>query len=132
MLLRLQPYNLVIQYRPGKQMEIADALSRLSPEEKYAIPDMNVEIHQVCPQFSNSMLERIKVSTSNDPELRALKEQFYQGWPAAIKEVPQILKPYWSYRDEITIEDGIMMKGHRIIIPKVLQPEILLKLHASH
>ena len=30
MLLRLQPYDLVIKYQPGKTMEIADALSRLS------------------------------------------------------------------------------------------------------
>ena len=132
MLLRLQPYDLVIQYRPGKQMEIADALSRLSPEEKYPIPDMNVGIHLVCPQFSNNMLDRIKDSTSKDHELKVLKEQVYQGWPNLIKEVPEILKPYWSYRDEIALEDGIMMKGHRIIIPKEMQPEILLKLHASH
>ena len=29
MLLRLQTYNLVIRYRPGKEMTVADALSRL-------------------------------------------------------------------------------------------------------
>ena len=34
MLLRLQPYTLVIRYQPGKSIEIANALSRLSPEEK--------------------------------------------------------------------------------------------------
>jgi transposase InsO family protein len=132
MLLRLQPYNLVIQYKPGREMEIADALSRLSPEEKHAIPDMNVGIHQICPQFSSNMIERIKVNTSTDSELAALKEQVYQGWPTSIKEVPQILRPYWSYRDEISMEDGILMKGHRIIIPKAIQSETLVKLHASH
>ena len=31
MLLRLQPYNLTIKYKPGKEMYIADCLSRLSP-----------------------------------------------------------------------------------------------------
>ena len=31
MLLRLQPFDIVIRYQPGKSMEIADALSRLSP-----------------------------------------------------------------------------------------------------
>ena len=31
---RLQPYDLTINYRQGKNMEVADALSRLSPQEK--------------------------------------------------------------------------------------------------
>ena len=63
MLLRLQPYDLVIKYQPGKTMEIADALSRLSPEETGEVKGMDVQIHEICPQFSNDMTKRIK---SND------------------------------------------------------------------
>jgi transposase InsO family protein len=37
-----------------------------------------------------------------------------------------------AYRDEITIENGILMKGKRILIPTTLQVEILGKLHAAH
>ena len=37
--------DLVICYQPDKSMEIADALSRLSPEEKNAIPGMIVQVH---------------------------------------------------------------------------------------
>ena len=59
MLLRLQPYDVTIKYRPGKQVLVADALSRLSPEEEITIPDLNVEIHDVCPQFSSECLQRI-------------------------------------------------------------------------
>ena len=113
-------------------MDLADALSRLSPEEKCAIPNMNLQIHQVCHQFSTDILERIRTNTGADPELVAAKEQAYKGWPSVIKDVPQILKPYWSYRDEITIEDGIIMKGSRIIIPRIMQSEIVAKLHAPH
>ena len=40
MLMRLQPYDLTIKYRQGKNMEVADTLSRLSPEEKEAIPNI--------------------------------------------------------------------------------------------
>ncbi len=39
-------------------MEIADALSKLSPEEEEeeeeAIPRMNVQVHDIYRQFSNS------------------------------------------------------------------------------
>ena len=67
MLLRLQPYDLMIKYQPGKTMEIADALSRLSPEETREVKGMDVQIHEICPQFSNDMIKRIKEATAADP-----------------------------------------------------------------
>ena len=60
------------------------------------------------------------------------RKKAYQGWPSVIKDVPQILKPYWSYRDEITIEEGVIMKGSRIIMRKIMQSEIIAKLHEPH
>jgi len=132
MLLRLQPYDLVICYQPGKSIEIADALSRLSPEEKEAIPGMNVQVHDIHPQFSNSILQRIREQTMSDPELNALKEMIHSGWPLITQQVPVPLKPYWSFRDELAVEDGIAMKSHHIIIPTVPQKEILTKVHAAH
>ena len=132
MLLRLQPYDLVIRYQPGKSIEIADALSRLSPEEKEVVPGMNVQVHDIHPQFSDSILQRIREQTTSDPELNALREMIHSGWPSTIQQVPVPLKRYWLFRDELPVEDGIAMKSHRIIIPAVLQKEILTKLHAAH
>ena len=40
MLLRWQPYEVTMKYRPGKQMLVADALSRPSSEEETPIPDV--------------------------------------------------------------------------------------------
>lgn len=132
MLLRLQPYDIKIRYIPGKEMLLADALSRLSPEEKFQIENEEIQVHEIYTQFSNGMIEKIRSSTTADEELSCLKHTVYEGWPETIKEVSKLLKPYWSFRDEITIDDGILTKGQRIIIPAVLQKEILAKLHASH
>ena len=93
---------------------------------------MNVQVHDIYPQFSNSTLQRIKEQTASDPELNALKEVIHSGWPSTIQQVPVPLKPYWSFRDELAVEDGIAMKSHRIIIHAILQKDILTKLHAAH
>ena len=69
MLLRLQPYDVTIRYKPEKPVPIADALSRLSPEEKAPIPGLNVQLHEVCPQFSSGYLQKIKTETIKDTEL---------------------------------------------------------------
>ena len=110
-------------------MEVADALSRLSPESQDPIPGMNVQIHEIFPQFSSSTLQKIKEQSSLDAGLNALKEMIHAGWPAHIQQFPTPLKPY---RDELATEDRIVMKAHRIIIPATLQKEILTKLHAPH
>ncbi|CAB4015142.1 Hypothetical predicted protein [Paramuricea clavata] len=132
MLLRLQPYSLTIKYRQGADMEIADALSRLSPQETEPISVMDIQIHEICTQFSSGILQEIRVASATDPELKELNYVVYNGWPTNIKQVPKILKPYWTFRDEITTEDGIAMKGQHIIIPHSMQSMILTKLHAGH
>ena len=132
MLLCLQPYDVTIKYRPGKQMQVADALSRLSPEESAPIPDLNVQIHEVCPQFSTECLQKIQAETANDPELVALKEVVCSGWPSTIRELPSLVRPSWTFREELSIEDSLILKSHRIVIPQALQADILSKLHASH
>ena len=41
-------------------------------------------------------------------------------------------KPYWNYRDEISCQDGILLKGTRVIIPATMRPEMLRIIHSSH
>ena len=42
------------------------------------------------------------------------------------------LKPYWSYRDELPVIDGIVLKGRPIIIPTSLGQQELDQLHTNH
>ena len=78
-------------------MHVADALSRLCPDESMPIPDLNAQVHAVCPQFSNEYLRKIQEQTPKDPEVATLKEVVFNGWPNTIKELPPVLPPYWSY-----------------------------------
>ena len=42
------------------------------------------------------------------------------------------LRPYWSYRDDLAVIDGVVMKGRCIIIPAVLKQQVLDQLHLNH
>ena len=79
MLLRLQQYDLTIGYSPG--MQVADALSRLSAEDKDELDDCEVIVHEVSHQFTADLKERIRVATAKDLFLAALKEVILNGWP---------------------------------------------------
>ena len=49
-----------------------------------------------------------------------------------IKQVPPLLQPFWTFREEFTVEDGLILKGTRIGIPTKQQEAILKLIHAGH
>ena len=95
-------------------MTLADGFSRLPNKKTKEEINLNVRVDFV--QFSTEKLTQIHQATKADPILCELWETILQGWPNTFREISQNLQPYWSYRDELAIENGI------IIIPKVMQP----------
>ena len=47
-------------------------------------------------------------------------------------KLPDSVKPYFSHRDELSIEEGCVLWGMRVIVPKKLQSEVLNMLHEGH
>jgi hypothetical protein len=130
MLLRLQGYDVTIRYKPGKMMLLSDGLSRLNPLPKGPIEKKTVQINFV--QFSSTRVDILKEATSSDPELAALRDIIVDGWPERRQSVPKPLQPYWPFRDELSIEDGLVLKGDRIVIPQAQQKKILETIHEGH
>ena len=130
MLLRLQEYDMVIKYRPGSEMLLADGLSRLPSKKNKEVIDLDIKVDFV--QFSTEKLTQIRQATNADPTLCELKVRILKGWPESRRELHKDLQPYWSYWDELSIENGVLLKGDRILIPNSMQPEVLEKLHYGH
>ena len=76
-------------------------------------------------------LERIRTAQNQDPVHAQLKEYCVQGWPAKNK-LSKELQPYHVFAGELTVVQDLLMNGNRLVIPPVMQPEILGKLHAGH
>lgn len=129
MLLRLQPYDVEIKYKPGTEMVIADALSR-SPSRNNSQINLDMQVNHV--HFTEERLNSLKEETDADSALCELREIIIHGWPERMKELPKQLQLYWSFRDELSVEDGVILKGERIVIPVSAQKHILQKLHTGH
>ena len=67
-----------------------------------------------------------------DDELALLKHTIMQGWPKSIKQVPPELQPFWIFREELTVEDGLTLKGTGIVIPTKQYKAVLKLLHEGH
>lgn len=89
MLLRLQRFNLVIKYKPGSQMYVADHLSRvfLSTTEEFQeeAQIFTMELEATSPmdsiQISPDRLALLQNHTRQDEVLQALKTTVLSGWP---------------------------------------------------
>ncbi|GFO45201.1 transposon ty3-i Gag-Pol polyprotein [Plakobranchus ocellatus] len=129
MLLRIQPYDCTILYKPGKEMVIADYLSRANLKEGNTIA-LEATIYAV--HATDSKIEQIKTEAKKDPELGTLLEQIIHGWPDNSNQVQKGLRRYWSIKDYLSVDDGLVLKGAAIVIPKTMREEILARIHDGH
>ena len=42
------------------------------------------------------------------------------------------MHPYWMYRDELSVQNGIICKGTQVMVPQSVHKEMLRKIHANH
>ena len=54
------------------------------------------------------------------------------GWHDSIHEVPHIACHYWGARDELTVENSLLLKGGGVCIPPKLYQIMLHDLHNGH
>ena len=130
MLTQLQGYNFKLSYQKGTDNVLADGLSRLpSPINKDPI-DLDVRVDTV--RFSTDRIEQLKNCTVADPVLNQLRDTIITGWPETIKQLPTDIRVFWGLRDQLSVYDGLVLKGQQIVIPQTLHGEILRQLHTAH
>ena len=131
MLLRAQEYNFEVIFKSGKDIPIADTLSRAPVNNSVSKEILSVHNLSFTP-FKSSRLGEIRTKTHSDDTLNVLKQVIITGWPQDKYYLPHSLTPYFNYRDELSVQDGIIVRGERVIIPVSMRNEMKVKLHAGH
>ena len=140
MLLRLQKYDLELEYSKGKEMYIADALSRAYPKASNVTSDLQSELcHQIKEMvlsqyfpFSVETLSQFCDETARDPSLQVLMKIVLTGWLEHKRDVPSEADPYFNSRDELSVHNGLLFKSERVIIPVSLRQDVIQQIHSSH
>ena len=77
-------------------------------------PEIDLPIHQVNiikATLEEEDVRELQCETASDPELQAVAKAITNGWPTLRKQTHPILHDYWNYRDELSINNGILMKN---------------------
>ena len=107
-------YNYEIQFHSTDHHANADMLSRLESNNQMSV-------------FNIQQLETLPVTPSeSDPVLSKVLNYSKKGWPTVVEEV---LKPYKSRENEITVQRECLLCGTRVIVPLKLRKQVLEELH---
>ena len=132
MLVQLQRFpGINVVYKRGDSLHLADALSRAHLEEQLTNAEQ-LDINLVEDVISDHQLARFAEATKEDAILSDLQQVILSGWPDSKGQVPPNAQEFWNYRDELTVAQGLIVKGQKIVVPSSLRGEMLEKLHEGH
>ena len=135
-MLKLQKYQFSLRHVPGKQIPVADALSRayLPYQVSSASAKADMQVHLLLSSLpvTSEKYGNLKKETADDKLMSGLKKCILNGWPDHKQVLLEELRPYWHFREELTCADGLIFKGNRIVVPVSMQHEILKKIHDGH
>ena len=54
------------------------------------------------------------------------------GWPVDRRMLLQEIHTFWNYREDLSMENGLVTKGARLMIPSTLRSKVLEQIHEGH
>ncbi|UYV67706.1 K02A2.6-like, partial [Cordylochernes scorpioides] len=134
--MRMMRFGFEIVHIPGKELLDADALSRqplLTTEGGENERQTSAHINAVLSSITDKdeMLTKIFEAQQEDTTLKAVVNYLEQGWPDK-KKMSLALLSYWHVKDELGVQNGLLMRSCRLVIPASMKLEILDKLHARN
>ena len=131
--LTLSGYTYRVVYKAGREHTNADRLSRLplseAPEEVPQPPETVFLMDHLATVPVSAA--QIRTHTERDPTMSKVRQLVMQGWPSPLVATRE-LHPYNQYQQELSVEDGCILRGSRVIVPPALRDKVLNQLHDSH
>ena len=126
----LRGYEYDIVYKSGHSHGNADALSRLPlPVTTRVEAEESVLLLREVEDFPLTA-NQISNWTHRDPVLAHVKEYLLRGWPQSIDD-PELI-PYTSRKNELSVQDGCVLWGARVVVPPQGRKLVLAELHQAH
>ena len=129
-----EPFD--VQYKKGVEIPLVDVLSRVTPtpveEDGIQLPIVAVNLITSNLPVSSTEIELIHEETTKDPTLTLMRCYIHMGWPNDHRMLLQELHMFWNYREDLSMENGLITKGARLLIPSTLRKKVLEQIHNGH
>ncbi|CAC5370948.1 Uncharacterized protein K02A2.6 [Mytilus coruscus] len=135
--IQLSGYQYDVKCKSSSENANADGLSRLPLKETLCESPFNIFWEEVEIRNIQALNElpvsanNIKRETEKDSTLVKVKHATLYGWPK-YTDISNELKPYFRVKDELSMEEGCLLRGIRVIIPERYKADVLNELHVNH
>uniref|UniRef100_A0A3B5QZY7 Gypsy retrotransposon integrase-like protein 1 n=1 Tax=Xiphophorus maculatus TaxID=8083 RepID=A0A3B5QZY7_XIPMA len=134
--MRLMRFSYSISHVAGKNIATADVLSRAPiPNDLGGLQEEEINLYVdsvvACLPATEPRLREIQRHQDSDSILKRLKKFCVEGWPDKFS-IEKGFQPYLPFSGELTVQNGLLLYGSRIVIPASLRKDILSKLHEGH
>ena len=141
--LRLMRYDFGVEHVPGNELYTADTLSRCpveqeksgeatTEEELRAEADCYVNAVLITLPASDKRLDEIRNELKTDDTLRLVMHYVRHGWPEPKSKLYGPVNKYWNERGNLSIHEGLLMRGRQLLIPPNLRSDVLRYFHDGH
>ena len=127
----LGAYDYRIEYKPGPQHGNADMLSRLplpDTPSSVTVPGETILLLDMLNSLPVTAAQ-IKQGTDHDPVLSNVRTMLLSGWRNTTNDS---FKPFQQRQFELSVHDGCILWGSRVVIPPSLRGRVLEELHEGH
>lgn len=137
--MRLMRYSYTISHTPGKSLTAADTLSRsplthgATQTDMGLMEDTNIYMDSVMEGLpaSNSYMTELREQLSGDSVCAKVMKYCLDGWPDK-SQLPAPIRHYWTERAVLSVHDGLLLYGTRLVIPAIMRNDVLEKIHEGH
>lgn len=109
MVLKFQNYDSTVKFSPGTAIPITDCFPIVSPKPGWQIEGFDINIHIINTHFSNMYTRHQSEDYEGYYSVSANRHS--DDWVAIW--LLQLSASYWNFRDEIRIQDSILLKGSK-------------------
>ena len=141
MLMKPQRYRSNLTYKRGTTLYLADTLSRAALPQPTSARVTHFDVFRIDmehkqtsrnPRVQEITENHLPEETSKDVTLATLYKVIVHGWPKDRSVISESLRPYWSFRDDLSVQNGRTYKGMQVMVPQSMHKEMLRKIHANH
>jgi len=149
-------YQFTVVWVKGSDHGIADSLSRSPVDDPD--PEEDVDDHETTTRMAAGValvaafgtddseydgepdvdetkidlfVEELRTAARDDVDYVELVKSIQNGF-IHLEKAGYLVQQCKSIRDELTVDNGLVLFGKRIVVPKAKRTEILKRLHASH
>ena len=119
-------------FRNTTTYDNTDTLSQLPLPVEPAISKMPPELVLLTEHLSESPVTvfQIRTHTTRDPQLAQVVQFVHQGWPNVCPD--ETLRLFFERRLELSLLDGCLLWGLRVVVPQSCHEAVLAELYEGH